>query len=201
MPRIVNRKQKKAEIAHMAMDVFAKKGFEKATIQEIAGEAGIGKGTIYQYFKTKEDILTEVSRNMFSEFERTLGAALLRSTDPVEKLTSIVETILSVAPGYESSFTIYLELWRIGLSSDRYRDFMKLYEDFFTNIRNVITDIIEDGKRKGIFRTDIDSDALAVSFFASLDGIYLYSMLFPDSFDLAAIVEEFRKNNIEGLKT
>ena len=47
---------KKQEISSMAMKIFAKKGFEKTTIQEIADGVGIGKGTIYEYFKTKEDI-------------------------------------------------------------------------------------------------------------------------------------------------
>ena len=60
MPKIVDKDQRKAEIARMAMEVFARTGFEKATIQEIAEEGGIGKGTIYQYFATKEEILAAV---------------------------------------------------------------------------------------------------------------------------------------------
>ncbi len=199
MPRIVDKEQKKTEIARMAMEIFARKGFEKATIQEIAEEGGIGKGTIYQYFKTKEEILAEVSREMFSEMEKALGAALLRSTGPVEKLKSIVQTMLGVAPRYESSFIIYMELWRLSLSSHRYSEFIEIFKDFLNNMKMVIAEIFEEGKRKGIFMADVDSEALAMSFFATLDGIYIYSMFFQENFNLRGVTDEFMKNFLKGL--
>ncbi len=199
MPRIVDKEQRKTEIARMAMEVFARKGFEKATIQEIADEGGIGKGTIYQYFKTKEDILTEVSREMFSEMEKALGAALLRSTDPIEKIKAIVQATLGVAPRYESGFIIYMELWRLSLSSHKYREFMEIFKDFINNMKMAIAEIVEDGKRKGIFVTGVDSEALAMSFFAALDGIYMYSMFFQEDFDLKGVTDEFIKNFLKGL--
>ena len=201
MPKVVDKEQRKSEIALMAMEVFGRKGFEKATIQEIAEQGGIGKGTIYQYFSTKEEILNEISRMMFTEMERSLGAALLKSTDPIEKIEAIVRTSLGVAPPFEPVFIIYMELWRLGLTSGRYSEFMETFKNFLNNFAKTIAEIVEDGKRKGVFIQDVDSEGLAMSFFAALDGMYMYSMFFQGGFDLQAAADAFLKNFFRGLMT
>lgn len=69
LPKIVDKNQKKREIALAALDVFAKHGLHKATVDQLAKAAGIGKGTIYLYFQNKEEIVLELFANLFEEHE------------------------------------------------------------------------------------------------------------------------------------
>jgi AcrR family transcriptional regulator len=59
MPKIVNRDKKRSEIAQKAIEILAKRGFQATTIQDIADASGLGKGTIYHYFKTR--LISQVS--------------------------------------------------------------------------------------------------------------------------------------------
>ena len=115
MPRIVDRDKKRSEIAQKAIEVLAKRGFQATTIQEIADAAGLGKGTVYHYFKTKEEILSVVSEEIFHEMERSFGAALLRIDKPMEKLSALIEEALHVTEDVEHLFIVYTELWLMNI--------------------------------------------------------------------------------------
>ena len=56
-PKLVDKEQRKQEIALVALDLFAEKGIEAASISEVAKAAGIGKGTVYEYFASKEELI------------------------------------------------------------------------------------------------------------------------------------------------
>ena len=83
----VYREKKRQEIAKKAVEVSAKRGFQATTIQDTAAAARLGKGTIYHYIKTKEEILITVSAEILKEMERPVGTVLLRPDEPEERLT------------------------------------------------------------------------------------------------------------------
>ncbi len=70
---------KKEAILQAANDVFMTTGFEKSTVQEIAQKAGVGKGTIYEYFESKEDLFVQMIQSevtyIFDDFHRIFGNA------------------------------------------------------------------------------------------------------------------------------
>ena len=74
MAKIVDREQKRADIAEKAIEVFAEKGFEKATIQDIAQKAAIAKGSVYQYFETKQDILVKITHDFLGGFAPSVSS-------------------------------------------------------------------------------------------------------------------------------
>ena len=113
---------------YKAIKLFAEKGFENTTIQEIADSAGIGKGTVYEYFKTKEDILKEVSREFFTGFDISMINSL-SGTDPVEKLTGMVNEFISMAESNEDLFIVYLELWLFNIRDSGFADIMEFFKE------------------------------------------------------------------------
>ncbi len=191
MPKIVNRDKKRSEIAQKAIAVLAKRGFQATTIQEIADAAGLGKGTIYHYFKTKEEILLVVSEQMFREMERSFGAALLRINEPMEKLAALIEEALHVTEDLEHLFIIYTELWLMNVRGDHSGDFVSIMKRLHNDLKDLVARMIEEGKKQGFWSKDTDSDALANYLISSFDGVIAHYMMDKESFDMKRVTKEF----------
>jgi AcrR family transcriptional regulator len=191
MPKIVNRDKKRSEIAQKAIAVLAKRGFQATTIQEIADAAGLGKGTIYHYFKTKEEILLVVSEQIFHETERSFGAALLRIDEPMEKLSALIEEALRVTDEMEHLFIIYTELWLINVRDGHYGDFISVMKSLHDDLKNLVAKLIEEGKKKGFWAEDTDADALANYLISSFDGVIAHYMMDKEGFDMKRVTKEF----------
>jgi AcrR family transcriptional regulator len=193
MPRIVDRDKKRSEIAQKAIEVLAKRGFQATTIQEIANAAGLGKGTIYHYFKTKEEILLVVSEEIFHEMERSFGAALLRIDKPIEKLSALIEEALHVTEDVEHLFIVYTELWLMNIRGDQYNDFMSVITHLHNDLKNLVTRMIDEGKKQELWDKDTDSDALAAYLVASFDGVIAHYMMDKENFDIKRVTNEFMR--------
>jgi AcrR family transcriptional regulator len=191
MPKIVNRDKKRSEIAQKAIAVLAKRGFQATTIQEIADAAGLGKGTIYHYFKTKEEILLAVSEQMFREMERSFGVALLRINEPMEKLAALIEEALHVTEDLEHLFIIYTELWLMNVRGDHSGDFISIMKRLHNDLKDLVARMIEEGKKQKFWAEDTDSDALASYLISSFDGVIAHYMMDKESFDMKRVTKEF----------
>src|SRR4051794_17114401 len=77
---------KRARILEAAVKIFAEKGFYNARVSEIAHVAGVADGTIYLYFKSKDDLLISLFEDRMEQVNHNLRAALAGEGDPVEKL-------------------------------------------------------------------------------------------------------------------
>ena len=191
MPKIVNRDKKRSEIAQKAIAVLAKRGFQATTIQEIADAAGLGKGTIYHYFKTKEEILLVVSEQIFHETERSFGAALLRIDEPMEKLAALIEEALHVTDDIEYLFIVYTELWLMNVRDGHYGDFIGVMKTLHNDLKDLVAKMIEERKRQGFWNEDTDSDALANYLISSFDGVVAHYMMDKENFDMKRVTKEF----------
>ena len=92
MPRIVDKEAKKLQILHVAMRVFARKGVVKTKMIDIATEAGIGKGTIYEYFRSKDAIFVSAFTYFFETMQAELKQALASEHNPVRQLQILAES-------------------------------------------------------------------------------------------------------------
>ncbi|HPG54105.1 MAG TPA: TetR/AcrR family transcriptional regulator [Smithellaceae bacterium] len=193
MPKIVNREKKRSEIAQKAIEVLAKRGFKATTIQEIANAAGLGKGTIYHYFKTKEEILRAVSEQMFREAERSLGAALLRINEPMDKLAALIEESLHITEDLEHLFIIYSELWLMTVRGEHTGDFTNMLKRMQNDMKNLVAGMINEGKNQGFWQNDIDIDALASYLASSFDGVFAHYMIDKENFEIKRVTKEFIK--------
>jgi TetR/AcrR family fatty acid metabolism transcriptional regulator len=81
---------KPQQIIHAAVRVFARKGYYNSRVADIAREAGIAAGTIYLYFKTKEDILVTLFREKMAEFVEALRKAIAGEPDAASKVRRLV---------------------------------------------------------------------------------------------------------------
>ncbi len=158
------RGPKREAILKAAAQVFARRGFFSAQVADVARVAGVAAGTVYLYFKSKDDLLVSI-------FERTMkhaideGRASLASvTDPVDRLRTLAR----------------LHLGRLGRDPDlavvfqvELRQSTKFMEQFSaTQLREylgLIREIIADAQGQGRFRRDINPTVAAKVFFGALD--------------------------------
>lgn len=165
-----NPPDKRRRILDAAVAVFAQHGFYNAKVSQIAKEAGVADGTIYLYFKNKEDILIQVFIDAMDEILRRQEEALATTDaeDPVARLRTFTRIHFeSVAESQAMAEVITVEL-RQSSKFMRNTD-MKPFGRYLGIIRR----IVDDGVRAGIFAPDLDSRVIARAIFGAIDELAL----------------------------
>jgi len=191
---------KRDRIIQAAAAVFAEKGFAGTVVADIAGRAGIGKGTIYEYFRKKEDVFFAVFEWWMEE---ALGAGTAGVPDAggraADRLRSLCNSVMQMAVDMKPMYGLVLECWAASASSplrERFRDaFRRAYGDF----RGVVETIIQDGITRGEFDSTIDPRGVAASLFGSWDALGLQAW-FDDAFDPQDAGNAFVEVVIRGMR-
>ena len=155
---------KRDAILRAAIDVFADRGFFSAQVADIARAAGVAAGTVYLYFKSKDDLLVSIFDRSMRE-GLTLGrAAVADLDDPRERLRRLARAHLGRLGGDRNLAIVFqVELRQSTKFMERFSS--TLLRDYLGLIR----DAIADGQRAGIFRSDIKATVAAKIFFGALD--------------------------------
>lgn len=189
--KVVDKKEKKDQIIGAALVVFAKKGFAKTTINDIAAAAGIGKGTVYEYFSNKKEIINQSFSFFIRHLELGFQEVLIQEIPAREKLIRILG---GFSHAMDSDSLELLELmfdyWSEGIKNRDSKGL--LFEEmnkFYRSYREIFADVIIEGMTEGIFRKDINPRSAASMIVGTLDGILVQWILDKDSIDLQDIVK------------
>lgn len=138
--------RRRSQIAHAALSVFCRKGFHNSRVRDVAKEAGVAVGTIYEYVSTKEDILYLACQQGFAEFEERVRASISGHVGPLEKLRVAIETYYQIMDDIVDNILL---LYRESQSLDQAgrRMIMRREED----IRRIFEEILAEGVEKGVF--------------------------------------------------
>ena len=160
---------KHERILEAAVKVFARKGFHNSRIAEIAEEAGIASGTIYLYFKSKDEILISVFEESLDRIIKEINNELLGVDDPREKVRRFIRHHLRMLKEHRE----LAEVLQVELRQSH--KFMKEYEPKqWVQYLNIIAAILKEGQRKGLFRSDLSLGIFKRAVFGALDEIALY---------------------------
>ena len=204
-PKFVDKERKIKEIAQAALTLFSQKGYAATSVSQIAKAAGIGKGTIYEYFRTKADIFVAALREWTARFEKRLAKHLEEIENPIERLNAIAEmNIELVDPLDPATAQLSLEFLQQSLLEDgilykrRY-----LLKEMHTGQSRMVTDILLDGISKGFFRPEIarDVETIAINLLAYFDGVRLHSIVSENYFDLKKQAYFYLNNLIGSIQT
>jgi TetR/AcrR family fatty acid metabolism transcriptional regulator len=151
-------------ILRAAIKVFARSGFFNAKVADVAREAGVADGTVYLYFKNKDDILVSIFNHVMEEALALGRERLAEVSDPVEKLKQIVHAHLDrIGRDRDLAIVFQVEL----------RSSTKFMEQFsatkVTEYLDMIRGVIEEGMRQGVFRRGINTTIAAKVLFGALD--------------------------------
>jgi TetR/AcrR family fatty acid metabolism transcriptional regulator len=159
---------KRERILAAAERVFARRGFFAARVSEIAKDAGVADGTIYLYFKSKDDLLISVFETRMSQVNEALRTAIAAHTAPIEQLRAFIRVYLRLVhdePAAAEVLTIELR---------QSSKFMKEYENpQFADFLRMLGGIIATGQQRGELEASIPSHVAARMIFGMLDELAL----------------------------
>lgn len=185
------------KIIDAATVVFAEKGFHTAKISDIAKVAQIADGTIYLYFKNKDDLLISVFEYSIDLFIHTVEDALKTVDTPVDKLRCFIDIYLQLIKRYPALAQVtQLELRQSS-------KFMKEYTNArFFDFLAILGTILEDGQKSGSFRADVSAQRVRRALFGALDEIALEWLLMKHKkYSLEDAAHDLNAIFIEGLLT
>lgn len=187
---------KHARITDAAVRVFAERGYHNTRVHDIAEAAGVADGTIYLYFRNKEDILLSV-------FEREMDALLGGLTAALDGLTCPKERLRVFARHHFSQVhtnRAVAEVLQVELRLSN--KFLKEYRpEKLWSYLGVLGNILKDGKQLGVFRSTVDPFLLKWAFFGALDELAVQYVLTrkPERFRIDAAADEVADVFLSGL--
>ncbi|UCH95487.1 MAG: TetR/AcrR family transcriptional regulator [Candidatus Aminicenantes bacterium] len=199
--RVVDKKEKKDQIVEAAIREFARKGFSKTTINDIANAAGIGKGTVYEYFSNKEEIVHETFRFFMHSMEPDFQAILISGIPAKEKLKNILNGFSRfISAEYRELTELMLEFWS-GAIKDKSSKGVMFNEmiKFYNVYREIFADIIIEGMGDGSFRKDINPRSTAAMIVGTLDGLLVQWILERESIDFQDILKAVTVTVLNGI--
>ena len=114
-PKIVDKEQKRREIIQAAFKVFARQGVFNFKMIDIAEKAGIGKGTLYEYFSSKEELISGCFNLHMEYFEQMLKGKIESLSKPKEKLKAIIELTFEYFISHRSILSTMFDFWALSI--------------------------------------------------------------------------------------
>jgi TetR/AcrR family fatty acid metabolism transcriptional regulator len=190
---------KRSRITEAAVEVFAERGFHSSRVSEIARRAGVADGTIYLYFKNKEDILLSIFEEKMDVMLMGLREALSNTSDLEEKIRSYARYhFRQVRENRATAEVLQVELRLSNKFLKEYRPH-KLWDYL-----HVFRDLVLEGQQNGRFRTEVDPFIAMWSFFGGLDELAMQWVLSrrqsKNKFNLDEAADQVAEIFIRGLR-
>jgi TetR/AcrR family transcriptional regulator, fatty acid metabolism regulator protein len=179
---------KREAILRAAIKVFANKGYFNSKVADIAGQAGIADGTVYLYFKSKDEILHSIFDRAMAEFIAEGRRELAEIDSARNKLTRIAELHLEKL-GADRDLAVVFQVELRG----SIKHMLEFSAAGFGEYLDIIRHTIEEGQKKGEFRTDIKAVVAAKIIYGSLDEMVTNWILSKRSYPLAPLAGEVMK--------
>lgn len=182
MPAAVDKDAKRSEIVRYAADVFARTGYHETKMQDIATAADIGKGTIYEYFRTKEELFLAVYDAWMSEYESMIRQRVDAAEDALSKVDAIRDSAVEFYQSRAVQAPLLLEFWAHALRTDN-PAFLERINKTRTFLRTLGAELTQQLVDAGWF-VNIDAASFALLETGISDGIFLAWVLEGRSFPL-----------------
>ncbi len=204
MPKVTveHGQQQRKKILRAAVGCFCQRGYHNTSVQDICDEAGLSKGGLYTYFKSKEQILAAVVKESFiGGLEQAIetagaGATALDKLDRVATL--VIERLSSDDLHAVSSPQLFLEIWAAASKNSRLR---ALCAEGYERWKAFLTDLLREGQAHRQIKPDVDPRALAAVLVAAFDGLSMQENLTRTRVDWQRIMQTLRQAMGEGILT
>jgi TetR/AcrR family fatty acid metabolism transcriptional regulator len=185
---------KREAILRAATTVFARNGYFNSKVADIAAAAGIADGTVYLYFKSKDEILHSIFDRAMAEFIAEGQRELAGIDEPIGRLRRIAELHLERL-GADRNMAIVFQVELRG-STKHMQEFSAAG---FAEYLDIIRATIEDGQRAGQFRDDIKPVIAAKILYGALDEMVTNWVLSSRPYPLAPLADEVLKIFLAGM--
>jgi TetR/AcrR family fatty acid metabolism transcriptional regulator len=159
---------RRAVILDAALRTFVKRGYPDTKVAEIASEAGVAEGTLYNYFTSKEDLLLALFDEKWGWIINEIRKKIRRLSDPNRKLKAIFSLVVRM---FKKNRQL-AELFMVDIKQSSV--FLNNYTiNRIVEFLDLIEEVLEEGKKKGIYRRDLDTRVARMVIFGAAQGILL----------------------------
>jgi AcrR family transcriptional regulator len=159
------------KIIRSALKIFAQKGFFKTTVDDIAQATGVAKGTVYLYFKNKQDLYVATIDESFSRATATLAAIEAKATKPSEKMEEIANYFIEYIKHLKTTYMLFT-FENINLKGKTLKQMHTVIEPKIQAMIQIISNIIKSGIQNNEFRK-VDPKVAALYFISTIRAIFL----------------------------
>lgn len=183
----------KRKIFETSMKLFAEKGYDATSIEEITATVGVAKGTLYYHFSSKEEIFKFLVEEGVKLLKNSIAIKTAKLNNSIDKIRAVVLIELKVLVKYESFMTIILsEIWGTGERSKMCRDYVFEYIQ-------MIQEIVEEGmQNKEII--EADPNVIASGIFGFVCSSLIYKLRREKNIEVPELFNEIDKSFIKKLK-
>jgi AcrR family transcriptional regulator len=196
---IAARGEKRPLILRAATEVFAEQGFAAVTVAEIADRAGIGKGTVYEYFTSKDELLFAVFEWMNEGISERIRELLDEGGSTHERLQRLLDLGATVTREQVDMQAVVLDFWAASRGTRSEERYNQACLETFRSYRRLVADVIRAGQDSGEIRAEIDPDAVATMVVAAMDGLGV-QIFFDREIDPASTIDGFGEVLLAGLE-
>ena len=159
----LKKEKRRKAIIRASLRVFSRKGYETTALDEIAREARLAKGTLYLYFKDKEDLYFHVMLSVLERLEAFVAKQTSESQNPLEKLAAVARAQI----GFFVDNPEYFRLFTAAFNPEMATIHKKLLGPFFEKRRRLgeyLYGLVEEGKKNHLIRGDINTRDVVLSY-------------------------------------
>jgi TetR/AcrR family transcriptional regulator, fatty acid metabolism regulator protein len=187
--------ERKKQILTSATKIIGEKGFQNATIAEIAKEAGIGDATIYEYFKNKEDLLLAIPVETTKDLIAQINDHMMGIKGAFNKLRKFIWWWLNYVeknPGYGVVVLLELKTSKSYVSTDAYQAARNFYQ--------IILDIIKEGQEEEAIKKEINPYLARSLCVGAMEHIIIRWLLKDKKYSLIQYADELADLLIDSLR-
>ncbi|WP_100610320.1 TetR/AcrR family transcriptional regulator [Confluentibacter lentus] len=184
----------KSELLECSITNFTKFGSKSFTLDELASEMGMSKKTIYNYFKNKEDLVSESVGFLIEKIKYDMDSALLQETDPIVKIIEIYRIGFGYFKCFKPSFIFGLKKY--------YPKASEVFEMFRNNVVfDNVYNLLVEAQHNGFIRKDVDLNLVCELYFLRIDNIaYKINNLF-EKYTNEALLQHLIIHNLKGISS
>jgi TetR/AcrR family fatty acid metabolism transcriptional regulator len=179
-----NGSDKFAAILRGAIQVFARSGYFNAKVAEVARAAGVADGTVYLYFKNKDDLLVSIFNTAMQEFNARAQQELAAIADPRAQLRHFAKLHFEALEANRDLAVVFQVEFRHSTK------FMEQFsETMLADYLKMLREILERGQKQGVFRASLNPKVVAKVIFGALDEMVTNWVLSHHNFKLTPLVD------------
>ena len=176
MARLIDKDEKKRHIAIAAIDLFAEHGVAKTSVEAIAKAAEVGKGTVYLYFNTKEEIIVEIWAHVQEILDADMGRRFEEACSYEEKIRiffdfSSLHHQAGLVEKLTKIYTMYLSIVLLGENKTLRQDF----KEHILNDGLTIKALLDEGVKAGEFKA-VNTLQIARTLYLVKEGILILGL-------------------------
>ena len=197
-PKIVDRDKKQAEILHAAMKVFAARGIHNFRMIDIAVAAGLGKGTLYEYFQSKDDLIVGCFHQFFEDYQIHSEKGLTQPDDPADKIRQFIKLSFDFFRDQKEHLDIVFDFYTAGLPRRNGRPLLDGMDDTYRGLIAEVEAMITDGIKREVFRP-VDAHLAASHLLALLDGLTFQAAMGVTNLSDKSLPDEISQTFLNGI--